>query len=357
MKNLSAILLLCQCSKKCLNKIELEKKEIKLSLIVPVFNRPDEILELLQSLANQSDMDFELLVVEDGSTQPCEDICNQFKGEFSIQYYFKENTGPGLSRNYGVERAHGDYCIFLDSDCVLPPQYINEVRSFLMANPVDAFGGPDAADKGFSRNQKAINYAMTSFFTTGGIRGASEKLEKFHPRSFNMGITKEVYEKTGGFPTLRYAYAKAAGEDLDLSIQILKAGFKTALIPKAFVYHKRRTSVQQFAKQVYNFGIARVTISKIHPESLKLLHFAPTIFSIGTLILLVLSVIFSIWFMAPIGVFLLIIFIDSYMKNKNLEVAYLSMTTSLIQLFAYGYGFMQAFFVQRIFGGKMSFQE
>jgi GT2 family glycosyltransferase len=192
---------------------------------------------------------------------------------------------------------------------------------------------------------------------TGGIRGSSEKLEKFHPRSFNMGITKEVYEKTGGFPTLRYAYAKAAGEDLDLSIQILKAGFKTALIPKAFVYHKRRTSVQQFAKQVYNFGIARITISKIHPESLKLLHFAPAIFSVGTLILLVLSVIFSIWFMAPIGFFLLVIFIDSYMKNKNIEVAYLSMTTSLIQLFAYGFGFMQAFFIQKILGRKMSFHE
>jgi len=153
--------------------------ELKLSLIVPVYNRPDEVMELLQSLANQNDKDFELIVVEDGSNVPCEDICNQFKGEFPIQYFFKENTGPGLSRNYGVERANGDYCIFLDSDCVLPPQYIYEVRSFLTANPVDAFGGPDAADKGFSRNQKAINYAMTSFFTTGGIRGASEKLEKF----------------------------------------------------------------------------------------------------------------------------------------------------------------------------------
>lgn len=331
--------------------------EITLSLIVPVFNRPDEVMELLQSLKNQSDLDFELLVVEDGSSVSCEQICTQFQDDFPIQYFFKENTGPGLSRNFGVERARGNYCIFLDSDCVLPPQYIHEVRSFLKVNPVDAFGGPDAADASFSVTQKAINYAMTSFFTTGGIRGGSEKLEKFHPRSFNMGITKEVYEKTGGFPTLRYAYAKAAGEDLDLSIQILKAGFKTALIPKAFVYHKRRTSIKQFVKQVYNFGIARITISKIHPESLKMLHFAPAIFSIGTLILLLLSVIFSIWFMAPIGIFLLVIFRDSYMKNKNLEVAYLSMTTSLIQLFAYGFGFMQAFFIQKILGRKMSFQE
>jgi glycosyltransferase involved in cell wall biosynthesis len=332
------------------------QREFKLSLIVPVYNRPDEVLELLQSLANQNDKDFELIVVEDGSSVPCEDICNQFKGEFPIQYFFKENTGPGLSRNYGMEKAVGDYCIFLDSDCVLPPQYIQEVRSFLMTNPVDAFGGPDAADKGFSHNQKAINYAMTSFFTTGGIRGASEKLEKFHPRSFNMGITKEVYEKTGGFPNIRYAYTKAAGEDLDFSIQILKAGFKTALIPKAFVYHKRRASVQQFARQVYNFGIARITISKIHPESLKLLHFAPAIFTIGSLGLIILSVMFSFWFMMPWALFLLLVFVDSWLKNKNYEVAYLSMTTSLIQLFAYGLGFMQAFFIQRILGRKMSFQ-
>lgn len=331
-------------------------QKITLSLIVPVYNRPDEILELLQSLANQSDKDFELLVVEDGSSKPSEDICNQFKGEFPIQYFFKENTGPGLSRNFGVERANGDYCIFIDSDCVLPPQYIHEVRSFLILNPVDAFGGPDAAQRGFSRNQKAINYAMTSFFTTGGIRGASERIEKFHPRSFNMGISKEVYAKTGGFPSIRYAYAKAAGEDLDLSIQILKAGFKTALIPKAFVYHKRRTSVQQFARQVYNFGIARVTISKIHPESLKLIHFAPTIFTFGSIGLIVLSVLFSFWFMMPLVFFLLLIFVDSWQKNKNLEVGYLSMTTSLIQLYAYGIGFMQAFLIQRVLGRKMSFQ-
>jgi glycosyltransferase involved in cell wall biosynthesis len=331
--------------------------KITLSLIVPVFNRPDEILELLQSLANQSDMDFELLVVEDGSTVRCEDVCNQFKGAFSIQYFFKENTGPGLSRNYGVERASGDYCIFLDSDCVLPSQYIQEVSDFLSKNPVDAFGGPDAADRGFSRNQKAINYAMTSFLTTGGIRGGGEKLEKFHPRSFNMGISKKVYEKTGGFPSVRYAYSKAAGEDLDLSIQILKAGFKTALIPKAYVYHKRRATVQQFARQVYNFGIARVTISKIHPEALKLLHFAPAIFAFGSVALLVLSVIFSFWFMLPLALFLVLVFVDSWRKNKNIEVAYLSMTTSLIQLFAYGIGFSHAFVVQRVLGRKMSFQE
>lgn len=332
------------------------QQEITLSLIVPVFNRPDEVLELLESLSMQSDKNFELLIVEDGSSLPCEEICAQFADEFPIRYFFKENTGPGLSRNFGVERATGDYCVFLDSDCVLPPQYIHEVRSFLTAYPVDAFGGPDAADVSFSLTQKAINYAMTSFFTTGGIRGGGEKLEKFHPRSFNMGITKEVYEKTGGFPTIRYAYAKAAGEDLDLSIQILKAGFKTALISKAFVYHKRRTSLKQFAKQVYNFGIARITISKIYPGSLKLLHFAPALFTLGSVTLIMLSIMFSLWFMMPLAFFLLLIFVDSWQKNKNFEVAYLSMTTSLIQLFAYGIGFMQAFVIQKVLGRKMSFQ-
>lgn len=331
----------------------MKQQEITLSLIVPVFNRPDEVLELLQSLKNQSDRNFEVLIVEDGSTAPCEEICTQFMEDFPIHYFFKENTGPGLSRNFGVERSNGSYCIFLDSDCVIPPDYIKIVRAFLIENPVDAFGGPDAANDSFSKLQKAINYAMTSFFTTGGIRGGTEKLEKFHPRSFNMGITKEVFKKTGGFPSIRFAYAKAAGEDLDLSIQILKMGFRTALIPEAFVYHKRRTSLKQFIRQVYNFGIARVTISKRHPKSLKVLHFVPAIFTLGTLILLALALILSFWFITPIAIYLVIIFIDSWQKNNSFEVAYLSLNTSLIQLFAYGFGFMKAFWIQKILKKNM----
>ena len=328
-------------------------KNIQISLIVPVFNRPDEVDELLLSLSKQEDPDFELIIVEDGSTISAAPICEKYKDQLHIQYFYKENTGPGLSRNYGVERASGEYCIFLDSDCVIPPQYIKVVREFLSKNQVDAFGGPDAADEHFSVLQKAINYAMTSFFTTGGIRGGGEKLEKFHPRSFNMGITKEVYEKTGGFPTIRFAYAKAAGEDLDLSIQIIKNGFKTALISDAFVYHKRRTSLKQFARQVYNFGIARITISKRHPESLKTLHFAPAVFTIGVGLLLLLSIFASLKFLIPILFYTGIVMVDSLLKNQNIKVTAWSVVTSFVQLIAYGIGFLQAFWMQKILNKKM----
>lgn len=326
---------------------------IDISFVVPVFNRPEEMLELLESLNNQTDKNFELIVVEDGSTEKSDKICEVFSTSLNILYFYKENTGPGLSRNFGIEKASGNYCIFVDSDCILPPQYVERVRNFLKQNPVDAFGGPDAADNNFSAQQKAINYTMTSFFTTGGIRGSSEKIEKFHPRSFNMGITKEVYHKTGGFPTIRFAYSKAAGEDLDLSIQIIKAGFKTTLIPEAYVFHKRRTSLKQFLKQVYNFGIARITISKRHPESLKLVHFAPTIFFLGSLTLILLSFIWSVNFLAPILLFTLIIFVDSSIKNRRISIGFLSVFTSFIQLFGYGYGFLKAFWIQRILKRKM----
>jgi glycosyltransferase involved in cell wall biosynthesis len=328
-------------------------KNIQISLIVPVFNRPDEVDELLQSLSQQEDKQFELIIVEDGSTESAEPICEKYKDQLHIQYFYKENTGPGLSRNYGVERASGEYCIFLDSDCVIPPQYIKVVREFLSKNQVDAFGGPDAADKSFTKLQKAINYAMTSFFTTGGIRGGGEKLEKFHPRSFNMGITKEVYEKTGGFPTIRFAYAKAAGEDLDLSIQIIKNGFKTALIIEAYVYHKRRTSLKQFARQVYNFGIARITISKRHPESLKALHYAPAAFTIGTSFLILLALFASVGFLVPLLLYAALVFLDSLSKNNNLQVAVWSVITSFVQLIGYGIGFIEAFWIQKVFQKKM----
>jgi glycosyltransferase involved in cell wall biosynthesis len=328
-------------------------QSVSISFVVPVFNRPDEMQELLQSLSLQTDTDFEIIVVEDGSTNKSEDVCHSFSDSLNIRYFFKENTGPGLSRNYGVERASGNYCIFVDSDCVIPTFYVERVRAFLLENPVDAFGGPDAADESFSNLQKAINYAMTSFFTTGGIRGSSEKLEKFHPRSFNMGITKEVYEKTGGFPTIRFAYAKAAGEDLDLSIQILKMGFKTALISDAFVYHKRRTSLKQFARQVYNFGIARITISKRHPKTLKILHFAPALFVFGSLFLSLLGILIHALFFVPLLIYILVVFIDASLQNRSLQIGSLSVVTSFVQLFGYGWGFLKAYLIQHVLGRKM----
>lgn len=329
------------------------RESVSISFVVPVFNRPDEMQELLQSLSFQTDTDFEVIVVEDGSTKKSEDVCRSFSDRLNIRYFFKENTGPGLSRNYGVERASGNYCVFVDSDCVIPSFYVERIRAFLLKNPVDAFGGPDAADESFSNLQKAINYAMTSFFTTGGIRGSSEKLEKFHPRSFNMGISKEVFEKTGGFPTIRFAYAKAAGEDLDLSIQILKMGFKTALISDAFVYHKRRTSLKQFARQVYNFGVARITISKRHPKTLKILHFAPALFVIGSLFLSLLGILVNVLFLVPLLFYILVVFIDASLQNRSVHIGSISVLTSLVQLFGYGVGSLHAFFIQYLLGRKM----
>ena len=216
-----------------------------LSLIVPVYNRPQEVQELLESLAAQDNRDFEIIIVEDGSTVRCDRIVEQYKSAIDIKYFFKENSGPGLSRNYGAERAEGKYVVFLDSDCIIPRQYTQVVRQACQEAGVDAFGGPDRAHDSFTNIQKAINYSMTSFFTTGGIRGQKQSMEKFHPRSFNMGFSQEVLKATGGFSGLRF------GEDIDMSIRIMAAGFKTCLLPEAYVFHKRRTSFRKFFKQVY----------------------------------------------------------------------------------------------------------
>ena len=260
-----------------------------LSLIVPVYNRPQEVQELLESLAAQDSRDFEIIIVEDGSTVRCDRIVEQYKSAIDIKYFFKENSGPGLSRNYGAERAEGKYVVFLDSDCIIPRQYTQVVRQACQEAGVDAFGGPDRAHDSFTNIQKAINYSMTSFFTTGGIRGQKQSMEKFHPRSFNMGFSQEVLKATGGFSGLRF------GEDIDMSIRIMAAGFKTCLLPEAYVFHKRRTSFRKFFKQVYNSGMARINLYLLHPHSLKLVHFLPACFVIGCL-LCVLGGIFFCWY-------------------------------------------------------------
>ena len=320
-------------------------RSISLSLIIPVYNRPFEVEELLESLSRQTDKEFEVVIVEDGSNLRCDDVVKKYGSQLRIHYFFKENTGPGITRNYGIERAKGNYFIFLDSDCIIPPQYIEVVLQSLHTNWADAFGGPDEAHESFSNLQKAINYSMTSFFTTGGIRGGGEKLDKFYPRSFNMGFSKEVYEKTGGFPAVRYAKAKAAGEDIELSILIRKNGFKIGLIKEAFVYHKRRIDLKKFYRQVFNFGYARITLYKRNNGALKLVHLLPAIFTIGLFCCIILSFI-SIYFLAPIVLFVLIIFIDAVLKNKSIIIGFLSIFTSLIQLVGYGLGFMKSFFDQ-----------
>lgn len=324
---------------------------MKYSIIIPVFNRPKEVEELLESLVHQSLTDFEVIIVEDGSTICCENICEQYKDKMDIHYFMKKNSGPGQSRNYGAQHANGDYLLILDSDIVLPPDYIRAVNDELIHKPADGFGGPDRSHPSFTDTQKAISYSMTSFFTTGGIRGGKKKLDKFYPRSFNMGIRKEVYQKLGGFSNMRF------GEDIDFSIRIYKAGYRCRLFPKAWVWHKRRTDFHKFWRQVYNSGIARINLYKKYPESLKLVHLLPAIFTIGIIFLTSLAVLGAILLITtnnnnwkclfiipllPIMLYMLLLLVHSTLQNKNLKIGILSIIAAFIQLFGYGCGFLQA---------------
>jgi glycosyltransferase involved in cell wall biosynthesis len=322
--------------------------KIQFSVITPVYNRPDELDELLLSLSKQTVTGFEVVIVEDGSSQKSNKVVEKYQSTLDIKYFFKENTGPGKSRNYGCERASGNYFLFFDSDCIIPSDYFAIITNFLNNEYYDCFGGPDAAHESFNALQKAISYSMTAFLTTGGIRGSSEKVEKFNPRSFNMGFSKEVFQKTGGFPTIRFAKAKACGEDLDLSLQISNLGFRTILIKEAFVYHKRRTNLKQFKNQVMNFGFARITISDRHPGTLKLLHFAPAVFLLGCLGLLLLAIFVSPHFLWPVAIHAILIMIDASLKNKSLYIGLLAVATSYIQLFGYGFGFLKAVLYRKI---------
>ena len=305
------------------------------SVIIPVYNRPDEVNELLVSLTKQHFTNFEVLVVEDGSTVPCEEIVNKFSEILDIKYFFKPNSGPGQTRNFGAERSKGDYLIILDSDCIIPEGYFDAVEAELKKEHADAFGGPDRADASFSDMQKAINYAMTSFFTTGGIRGGKKKLDKFYPRSFNMGVKRDVYMNLEGFSKMRF------GEDIDFSIRIFKNNYKCRLFPDAWVYHKRRTDLKKFFKQVHNSGIARINLFKKYPESLKLVHLLPAAFTVGLLFLLTVSC-FCFWGLIPILFYALIILLDSSFQNKSIKIGAISIIASFIQLTGYGSGFIRA---------------
>ncbi len=323
-----------------------DQDRIELAVIIPVYNRPDEVDELLESLCNQTDKDFEVIVVEDGSTQKCDKQVEKYTSLLKISYFYKPNTGPGLTRNYGTEKSRGNYSIFLDSDCILPPHYIQVVRDKLKKDWVDAFGGPDKAHPDFTTIQKAIDYSMTSFLTTGGIRGGSEKLDTFYPRSFNMGFSKSVFEKTKGFSSMRF------GEDIDMSIRILNCGFKTALIKEAFVYHKRRSNLKQFFKQVFNSGIARINLYKRHPASLKIVHFFPSLFLLGTLLFLLLALFISTWFLLPLVLYTLFLFFDASVKNKSMYIGLVSIGACYVQLTGYGAGFLVAFWKRVLFSGN-----
>ena len=340
---------------------------MKYSIIVPVFNRPDEVAELLESLTMQLFTDFEVIIVEDGSKESCEAVCKQYEKQLDIKYFMKENSGPGQSRNYGAARSAGEYLLILDSDVVLPADYLTAIEEELKREPADAFGGPDCAHESFTDTQKAISYSMTSIFTTGGIRGGTKKLDKFYPRSFNMGIRRDVYERLGGFSKMRF------GEDIDFSIRIFKAGCSCRLFPKAWVWHKRRTDFRKFWRQVYNSGIARINLYKKYPESLKLVHLLPMVFTVGCALLAFLFLLgillffilssgmmqavglgLSILALQPLILYSFLIFADATSKNHNAKIGLLSVASAFIQLIGYGCGFIEAWW-KRCVKGKDEF--
>lgn len=320
---------------------------MRYSVIVPVFNRPDEVEELLDSLTRQTRQDFEVLLVEDGSTVPCEEVARRYESRLPVRYFSKPNSGPGQTRNYGAERAEGQWLIILDSDVIVPEGYFAAVDAELEREPADAFGGPDRAHESFSDIQKAINYAMTSFFTTGGIRGGKKKLDKFYPRSFNMGIRREAYAALGGFSKMRF------GEDIDLSIRIFKAGYCCRLFPEAWVWHKRRTDLRKFFKQVHNSGIARINLYKKYPESLKLVHLLPAAFTVGVVVLL-LGALVRWWALLPLAAYALLVFADASLRNRSVKIGLYSVAASFIQLLGYGTGFLRAWWARCVCGrGEM----
>lgn len=355
---------------------------MKYSIIVPVYNRPDEVDELLQSLTEQTLKDMEVIIVEDGSSQPCENIVHRYAGKLQLRYYTKENSGPGQTRNFGAEHSQGEYLIFLDSDCVLPPDILKEIDEELKQKDCDAWGGPDRAHESFTNVQKAISYSMTSFLTTGGIRGGKKQMDrKFYPRSFNMGIRRSLYRQLGGFSSMRF------GEDIDLSLRIYKSGATCRLFPEAWVWHKRRTDFKKFFKQVHNSGIARINLMKRHPGSLKLVHLLPAVFTIGTFLCLLLFLV-GLFFagiglytgffggtgcnmglivaflgaalillaLLPLLLFSLLVFIDSSIRNGSIKIGILSIWASFIQLIGYGTGFIRAWWLRCVCGRNEELQ-
>lgn len=310
------------------------------SIIVPVYNRPDEVKDLLESLQAQTDNDFEIILVEDGSTIPALPD-NYDAGSLRLKYYKKSNEGRSMARNYGIERAEGDFFIFVDSDCILPPDYIEQLKRSREENPADCFGGPDAAHDSFTDTQKAINYAMTAFLTTGGIRGGKVSMEKFTPRTFNMGFSRAVYEKTGGFREM-------FSEDIDMSTRIRLNGFSITLYPDVKVFHKRRVDMKKFWKQVHVFGQSRITLELLYPGSMKLVHWLPAVFTIGAALLIIGSF-FWHWLIIPLLIYLIALWIGGLMATRSVKIATQGVGAAMVQLVGYGTGFIKAYVTKIIF--------
>lgn len=309
------------------------------SIIIPVYNRIDEVNELLESLLAQSERNFEVIIVEDGSTQPCRDTAETARSKgLDVKYFFKDNEGRSIARNYGMEHARGNYFVFFDSDCVIPPDYFRNLAEALANTPLDCFGGPDAAHSSFSDTQKAINYSMTSFLTTGGIRGGKVSLEKFVPRTFNMGFSRKVYDRVGGFREM-------FSEDIDMSTRIRKEGFSIGLIQNP-VWHKRRVDFAKFFRQVYVFGMSRITLQLLYPGSLKPVHMLPAAFVIGSLALIALGIFVSPWFFAVLAAYFLAVFTGALIATHDLRISAKAVPAAAIQLSGYGMGFIKAWFLK-----------
>ncbi|TAH27366.1 MAG: glycosyltransferase [Cytophagales bacterium] len=318
------------------------------SVIIPVYNRPNELEELLRSLVLQTEKMFEVIIVEDGSSISSEHLIPQFQTNIDIYYYTKANSGPGDSRNFGMQKANTDFFIFFDSDCIIPPNYFELLTIELNKNEIDCYGGPDKAHPSFTSIQKAISYSMTSILTTGGIRGGSEQLSKFHPRSFNMGFSKSVYLATEGFSKMRF------GEDVDFSLRVQKKNFNIRLLTNCFVYHKRRTDFKKFYKQIYNSGIARINLSLTHKGSFKISHLFPTCFVLGSFCSIVLSIIGMSFPLYLLILYCVVLFVSASIEYRNIQIGILAVASTWIQMYAYGLGFLYAFF-NRIILKKSAF--
>jgi len=310
------------------------------SLIIPVYNRPEEIKELLESLVSQTyTKNYEIVIVEDGSQKRADEVVLDFQEKLPVQYYYKENSGPGDSRNYGMRKARGNYFIILDSDCILPPDYLEAVDASLKVEYVDFFGGTDTAHPDFTTTQKASNYAMTAFITTGGLRGNKKAARNFQQRSFNMGISREAFEKTGGFGKIH------PGEDPDLTLRLWKLGFRSSLIPDAKVFHKRRIDFNKFYTQVKKFGMVRPILNSWHPGSARITYWFPFLFSTGLVITVILSLLGFHWLLYLYLFYFVVVAVDSMIKNRSVSIALLSLFAVIIQFFAYGVGFFKSTFL------------
>ncbi len=308
-----------------------------ISIVVAIFNRKDELFELLNSLIAQTDKDFEVIIVDDGSFVDLVPTVETFKEMLNIQYFKKANSGPGLSRNYGANRAKNDWLVFVDSDVIVEKDYIENIKKNLEKTDCAAFGGADKAHKGFNLLQKAISYSMTSVFTTGGIRGSKKAVTRFQPRSFNMGVNKEIFLKIGGFSEMRI------GEDPDLSMTIWENGYQTAFFDNIGVYHKRRTDLGKFSKQVYQFGCARPILNQRHPDYVKPTFWFPTLFLLGYVAgILEYFLLQKGFVLACYGFYTLVIFVHALYLTKNIAIAAQAIITTYIQMFSYGYGFLES---------------